>query len=312
VLHGKNVVLMRDLTDTMYNPASWPHVSHFTGNDLIVEHIEKNWCPTVTSADFLGGKPLRFAADTRPHVVLVMAEDEYRTAETLTEFARRHLGKDFRTSFVYASATDRDHLPGIEVLEDADLAVFSIRRRLLAPEQMAVVRRYFAAGKPLVAIRTSSHAFASRDGKVPDGKVEWREFDAEVLGGNYTGHHGNSGADGPRTWVRVAEGARGHPVMSGVPPEELAVRSWLYKTSPLKETAVVLMTGRVEGKDGPEPVAWTNTYGGHGRKDGGRVFYTSLGHPEDFALPVFRRLLLNGVYWTGGLEVPDPRKLKVE
>jgi nicotinamidase-related amidase len=61
--NGKNVVLMRDLTDTMYNPARWPYVSHFQGNELIVEHIEKYVCPTITSDQLLGGKPFRFKGD---------------------------------------------------------------------------------------------------------------------------------------------------------------------------------------------------------------------------------------------------------
>lgn len=60
---GKNVVLVRDLTDTMYNPRAWPHVSHFRGTELIVEHIEKYVCPTITSDQLLGGKPFRFAGD---------------------------------------------------------------------------------------------------------------------------------------------------------------------------------------------------------------------------------------------------------
>jgi nicotinamidase-related amidase len=67
---GKNVVLMRDLTDTMYNPARWPNVSHFRGTDLIVEHIEKFVCPTITSDQLLGGQPFRFKHDVRPPVVL--------------------------------------------------------------------------------------------------------------------------------------------------------------------------------------------------------------------------------------------------
>jgi nicotinamidase-related amidase len=58
--NGKNVVLVRDLTDTMYNPAKWPHVSHFEGTDRIVEHIEKFVCPTITSDQVMGGNPFRF------------------------------------------------------------------------------------------------------------------------------------------------------------------------------------------------------------------------------------------------------------
>lgn len=60
VAQGKNVVLMRDLTDAMYNPKRPPFVSHAHGTELVIEHIEKYWCPSVTSADFLGGEPFRF------------------------------------------------------------------------------------------------------------------------------------------------------------------------------------------------------------------------------------------------------------
>jgi nicotinamidase-related amidase len=63
--NGKAVVLMRDMTDTMYNPARWPYVSHFRGTDLIVEHIEKYVCPTITSDQLLGGQPFRFKGDIR-------------------------------------------------------------------------------------------------------------------------------------------------------------------------------------------------------------------------------------------------------
>jgi nicotinamidase-related amidase len=64
VYQGKNVLLMRDLTDAMYNSRAKPFVNHFRGNELVIEHIEKYWCPSITSADFLGGAPFRFKADT--------------------------------------------------------------------------------------------------------------------------------------------------------------------------------------------------------------------------------------------------------
>ena len=63
VYQGQNVVLMRDMTDTMYNPARWPYVSHFTGTDLIVSHIERYVCPTITSDQFL---KLRFIVWQQP------------------------------------------------------------------------------------------------------------------------------------------------------------------------------------------------------------------------------------------------------
>jgi nicotinamidase-related amidase len=62
---GKRVILIRDLTDTMYNSRQKPFVDHFTGTDLVIEHVEKYWCPTITSVDLAGGKPFRFREDTR-------------------------------------------------------------------------------------------------------------------------------------------------------------------------------------------------------------------------------------------------------
>jgi nicotinamidase-related amidase len=62
---GLRVALMRDLTDTLYNPKMPPHVGHFAGTDLVVEFIEKYWCPTLTSDQIIGGTPFRFAADKR-------------------------------------------------------------------------------------------------------------------------------------------------------------------------------------------------------------------------------------------------------
>jgi len=60
---GKNVVLVRDMTDTMYNSQKRPFVNHFRGTDLVVEHVEKYWCPTIQSTDFMGGSPFRFRED---------------------------------------------------------------------------------------------------------------------------------------------------------------------------------------------------------------------------------------------------------
>jgi nicotinamidase-related amidase len=63
---GKNVALMRDMTDTMYNPERPPGVSHFEGTDLMIAHVEKYWCPSFTSADITGKPPFRFKEDDHP------------------------------------------------------------------------------------------------------------------------------------------------------------------------------------------------------------------------------------------------------
>ena len=60
---GKNVLLIRDMTDTMYNSRKKPFVNHFRGTDLVVEHVEKYWCPTIESTDFMGGSAFRFKDD---------------------------------------------------------------------------------------------------------------------------------------------------------------------------------------------------------------------------------------------------------
>jgi len=290
VYQGQNVVLMRDMTDSMYNPRLRPKVSHFTGTDLVINHIERHWCGTITSADFLGDKPFRFKQDHRKHLVIVMAESEYKTNESLPEFALRELGHDYRVSLVFDDTQNGNHLPGLEVLNTADVALLSIRRRTLTDKQFAVIRRYVDSGKPLVAIRTSSHAFCLRKQKPPAGHQEWRDFDRQVLGGYYQNHHGN------KLVARVTplKSALSHPIMKGISPESFDVKSSLYLSDPLAKTTTPLLTGKVDGAKA-EPVAWTNI-----RNGGGRVFYTSLGHVGDFKIPAFRKLLKNGIAWAVG------------
>ncbi|MFM7213771.1 MAG: protein-signal peptide and transmembrane prediction [Verrucomicrobiota bacterium] len=65
---GQDVVLMRDFTDTMYNPERPPGVDHFTGTDLVVGHVERFWCPSIVSTDLTDRPPFRFAEDRRDRV----------------------------------------------------------------------------------------------------------------------------------------------------------------------------------------------------------------------------------------------------
>lgn len=295
---GQRVVLMRDMTDTMYNSRRPPYVSHFTGTDLVIEHIEKYWCPTITSASFLGGDEFRFGEDRRKHMAIVMAEDEYQAEETVPRFAYRDLGQHFRISLVFGDEKNKNSIPGLEVLDEADAAIIYVRRRLPTTEQLAHLRAFVAAGKPIVGIRTASHAFAARDGKSPPaGHDAWPEFDQMVLGGNYHNHHGNKKDPATIVWT-VPEGMD-HPVMKEIPTGQWTVPSWLYKTSPLEPNATLLMMGQVPGRPPDEPVTWTFL-----RKEGGRSFYTSLGHAEEFERPEFRRLLVNGIFWSLGTDVP--------
>ena len=288
--NGKTVALMRDLTDTMYNPRRSPFVNHFAGTDLMVEHIEKYVAPTIGSDQILGGQPFRYSTDARPRVAMVIGDDEYKTEATLPAFASAHLIQDYRVDYVLDQEGDRDNLAAMSLLDDADLAVISVRRRVLPRAQLDVIRRYVAAGKPIVGIRTASHAFAPRVGaKVPAGRDAWLGFDAEVLGCRYNNHHG-MGA----TVATVAASAGSHPILEGVEPAGLLGHASLYKVNPLAKTATPLLIGSIPDKT-PEPIAWVNT-----PKTGNRVFYTSFGQFEEFREPAFNRLLKNAIDWAAG------------
>ncbi len=300
--NGKNVLLVRDLTDSMYNPASWPYVNHFRGTSLVVEHIEQRVCPTTTSDQMLGGEPFHFKGDTPPHVVFMIGESEYNTASTLPVFAKRQLEyRGIRCTFVHVDENDPNDFAGLEALKEADLLFLSVRRRTPPKAQLDLVRAHLAKSKPLVGIRTASHAF---DHDPPSANhARWTKFDDEILGVDYRKHYGNKPPK-PATVIQFATDAANHPILNGVPHDAFEVKSHLYKNKPVATSITVLMTGTLLGRDDiSEPVAWTN------EANGGRVFYTSLGSVDDFAMPVFQRLLLNGILWALDEPVPptDPR-----
>ena len=285
--NGRKVALMRDMTDTMYNPLKAPFVSHFSGTDRVIEHVERYVSPTLTSDQVIGGKPFRFKGDSRPHAVFLIAEDEYKTETTLPPFAAKWLAKDYRVSFVFDSEKDKNTLTGASALDDADVLIVSARRRAFPESQVAAVKRHVAAGKGVVGIRTASHAFALRGTtSPPEGHAVWPEFDAEVLGGHYTNHH----AAGPK--VKIS--AHGTALLTGIDLTSLSGQGSLYKVRPLATSAMPILTGEISDHE-REPLAWTNL-----TTAGGRVFYTSLGHADEFVQPGFQRLLRNAIDWTAG------------
>lgn len=306
VAQGKNVALMRDMTDTMYNSRMRPFVNHFRGTDLVVQHIERHWASSITSADFLGGEAFHFKGDagqktksagaeptkaTGKKIVFMIGEPEYKTETTLPEFAKAELEPlGIQCTFVIADKKDSNEFRGLDALKEADLLFVSVRRATPTKENMALIREHLRAGKSLAGIRTASHAFSARP---PDDQhVAWTNFDTEILGGHYENHYGK----GPEVEIKATtEGARS-PILSGVTPLPFKTPSHLYRSRNLFHTATSLLTGQVEGRPEVEPVAWINT--GENR----RVFYTSLGAPEDFKMAQFRALLRNGILWA--LELP--------
>lgn len=284
---GMSVALIRDMTDTMYNPAAWPYVSHFTGTDLIIDHVERYVCPTISSNQFIGGDEFRFAADTRPHLAVVINEPEYETIRTLPLYLDDRIRSDYRISMFYGSQTAENEFPGIEQIQSADALLLSVRRRTPPTDQLNQFRQFVDNGKPVIGIRTANHAFSLRTGDIPDGGSDWPTWDAEVFGGSYTNHHGN----GLVNIIEVPADQVRHPILRGISLEPFVAGDSLYMVSPLAKGTEVLMTGTVSGKP-VEPVAWT-----YQRKNGGKSFYTSLGAPADFEHPSFQQLLRNAIQW---------------
>ena len=234
------------------------------------------------------GLPQETTAETRPRIVIVASEPEYRTEVTLPKFAADHLAADFQVSLVFADANDENSLSGIETLKEADLLLLSARRRTLPPQQLQLIRDFVAAGKPVLGIRTANHAFHLRSKRPPEGRADWPTFDEEVIGGSYTNHRGA----GPKTMITLADSAAaGHPILNGVNPAELIGNGSLYQVSPLHPTATPLLTGTIANTPS-EPIAWINR-----RRDGGFTFYTSMGYPDDFQEPAFNRMLKNAIVW---------------
>lgn len=212
-------------------------------------------------------------------VLMLSASNEYHSDESLAEFKRHLEAKHGALCTLVTGVEKGDSLPGIEAIDGTQVLVVFTRRVSLAGEALERVKRYCQSGKPVVGIRTASHAFQT-----------WLEFDREVLGGDYQNHFGA----GPICEVKLVANARNHPVLNGV--RAFKSPGSLYKNPGVAADVQLLLTGTIP--DHTEPVAWTRTH------KGGRVFYTSLGHPNDFKEPNFRQLLTNGVLWAGGRLAP--------
>lgn len=219
-------------------------------------------------------------AEAKPplKVCMLSGSGEYKSDESLTEF-KPFLESNYNVACTLIKAGDKANgLPGIEAVNGCDLLFVFVRRNTLPEDQLKIVQAYCAAGRPVVGIRTASHAFQN-----------WLEFDREVLGGNYRGHYGA----GAKAEITFDEKAKDHPVLRGVKP--FASSYSLYKNTGLAGDVTLLATATA--KDKTEPVAWTRLH------KGGRVFYTSFGGPDDFKDPDFKQMLVNAIFWTAKRDV---------
>jgi sugar lactone lactonase YvrE/predicted glycoside hydrolase/deacetylase ChbG (UPF0249 family) len=160
--NGKRVALMRDMTDAMYNPASWPYVSHFTGNDLVISHIERYVCPTVTSDQVLGGKPFRFSKDLRPRLAVIVSESLLREIPWLPSYSISSLGKLYAVDLISAQDFVTKRRNYEQVSSTNDLFVLGLKESDIDPATKEWIRHVATSAKPVLTLTTPLHSAVSR------------------------------------------------------------------------------------------------------------------------------------------------------
>jgi type 1 glutamine amidotransferase len=222
-----------------------------------------------------------------------------------------------------------DNIPGMEAIDTADLVVMALRFRSLPDDQMKHFVDYVESGKPVVGMRTSTHAF-NIDKKSTSAykKYTWtngdkdyeKGFGRQVLGETWVNHHGAHGKQATRGVP--AEGAKDHPILRGC--DDIFGPTDVYTTTALSGDSKPLVMGQVlEGMkpedkpvDGPKnnpmmPVAWTKSYTGTAGRSA-RIFTTTMGASQDLLTEGTRRMIVNAAYWCLGMEDKIPAKNAVE
>ena len=256
------------------------------------------------------------------HIVLVSGDEEYRSEEALPQLGKilaKHHG--FKCTVLFAidpktgeiSPNTNNNIPGLEALKTADLMIIATRFRNLPDEQMAHIANYVETGKPIIGLRTATHAFSGIKGKFAkynngSGDKEFAGgFGKQILGEKWVNHHGGHGKESTRGIL--AEAAKDHPILKGIKDGDIWGPTDVYTVNlPLASEFKPLVMGQVlvgmkpddkplEGKknDPMMPVAWI----GEGKR---RVFTTTMGSSTDLEAEGTRRLIVNGVYWCLGLE----------
>jgi hypothetical protein len=271
------------------------------------------------------------------HIVLVSGDEEYRSEEALPQLARilakRH---GFTCTVLFAidrkdgtiNPNQNDNIPGLEALLKADLMVMFIRFRNLPDEQMKHLVDYIESGRPIVALRTSTHAFYYR-GPSAYARYTWTSkdwdggFGRQVLGETWINHHGRHGKESTRGVL--APGQEQNPILQGIKDGDIWGPTDVYTVRlPLPGDCKPLVLGQVlEGmqptdkpvtgkkNDPMMPIAWTKPYTGQAGKMA-RIFTTTMGCSQDLESEGLRRLLVNACYWAVCLEDKIPTRTNVD
>jgi len=267
------------------------------------------------------------------HIVFLVGDEEYRSEDSMPQLARilavRH---GFKCTVLFATNKETgqidpqtlDNIPGLQTLETADLMVMFLRFRELPDEQMKYIIDYTNSGKPIVGLRTSTHAFnyvKHKDSPYAKYSFRSKELDGgygrQVFGETWINHYGSHQKESTRGLI--AEGMENNPIVRGI--DDIWGESDVYAITTLTGDSKPLIMGQVlsgmNQKDKPNPdkklvpVAWTKTYTGEKSKTA-RVFTTTMGHSFDFENEGFRRLMVNACYWALDMEDSIPDKSNVD
>lgn len=225
----------------------------------------------------------------KPHIVFLITDDSnsYEAHKTIPVFAALLEKKyNYETTVLLGKGANGAYTyPGFDVVAKADLLVIFARRIALPHEQMKMIKNHLSKSKPIIGIRTANHAFTVRE-KVQDGFEDWPAFVADILGCENRGY----GPVEPGTDVSVVPAMTNHPIIKNLPSQQWHSNGNVYLVAPLLDAnATVLLTGKVN--DIVQPIAWTRM------ADKSKVFYTSLGYPDDFKTETFFTLLTEGIKW---------------
>ncbi len=267
------------------------------------------------------------------HIVFIAGDDEYRSEELMPQFAKIaavHHGFTCTVLFPINKVTGEidpatlDNIPGLEHLQDADLMVMFLRFRELPDEQMKWIVDFANSGKPMMSLRTNTHAFNyQKHLNSPYAKYSWRSQDPKggfgrlIFGETWVNHYGRHKVESTRGLI--APGMETHPIVKGI--DDIWGPSDVYGITTLSGDSKPIIMGQVlsgmKSTDPPNPekklvpVAWIKTFKGSQGKTA-RVFTTTMGHAHDFKNEGFRRLCINACYWLLKMEDKIPAKSNVD
>ncbi len=265
------------------------------------------------------------------HIVFLAGDHEYRGEESLPALARilaRHHGFKCTVLFDVDETTGfikpgHSNMPGLEALESADLMVMFLRFQNLPDDQMQHIADYVDRGGPIVGMRTSTHAFkipAYRNFHSYDFQYGGDEFKLgfgrQILGETWAGHYGTNHVMSTR--LDLVEAVAEHPILRGI--TNPWVQAGGYWADPIEGVTVLANAQPLTGmtKDSPPaddkdpcPGCWTREYTGNSGTTG-RVFTTTYGASEDILDDDYRRMTINAILWSAGMEDQIAPDLNIE